>query len=167
MSRARRLQPLQKLALEREQAAARALAQARAATVAREAKLEQLQGYLREYQQGQGMGQSASQSPGPGVGMAGHVTDPRTWQNRQAFLGRLQTAVRQQEAAVQQARADEERAAAHWRERRQEVASLGCVVDRLLAEEQVGVQRQEMRQQDELAARARWHGPCSTEGEEH
>jgi flagellar protein FliJ len=153
MTRARRLQPLQQLALEREQAAARVLAQARANTSTREAKLDQLQMYLREYQQGQGT--------------ATQVTDPRAWQNRQAFLGRLQAAVRQQEAVVAQARLDEERAAAHWRERRQEVASLGCVVDRLLAEEAAGAERQERRQQDELAARARWHGPCSTEGEEY
>ncbi len=153
MTRARRLQPLQQLALEREQAAARVLAQTRANTSSREAKLEQLQLYLREYQQAQGT--------------AAQVTDPRAWQNRQAFLGRLQAAVRQQEAVVAQARLDEERAAAHWRERRQEVASLGCVVDRLLAEEAVGAERQERRQQDELAARARWHGPCSTEEEEH
>jgi flagellar biosynthesis chaperone FliJ len=140
MSRARRLQPLQKLAVEREQVAARALAQARATTSMREAKLEQLQGYLREYQQGQGT--------------AMNVADPRAWQNRQAFLLRLQAAVRQQEGLVTQAR-------------NEEVASLGCVVDRLLAEEAVVEQRQERRQQDEFAARVRWHGPCSTEGEEH
>lgn len=153
MSRARRLQPLQQLAVEREQAAARALAQARATTSTREVKLEQLQGYLREYQQGQGT--------------AMNVADPRAWQNRQAFLLRLQAAVRQQESLVAQARNEEERAAAQWRERRQEVASLGCVVDRLLAEEAVVEQRQERRQQDEFAARVRWHGPCSSEGEEH
>ena len=153
MTRARRLQPLQQLAVEREQTAARALAQARANTVTREAQLAQLQGYLREYQQGQGG--------------AMQVADPRAWQNRQAFLARLQAAVRQQETAVSQARTEEERAAAQWRERRQEVASLGCVVDRLLSEEATVVQRQELRQQDEMAARARWHGACSTDGEEY
>lgn len=153
MSRVKRLQPLQQLALEREQAAARALAQARAVASAREAKLEQLEGYLREYQHGQAV--------------SGLVTDPRSWQNRQAFLARLQAAVQQQQMAVKQAHAEEERAAGYWRERRQEVASLGCVVERLQAEEAAGVQRQELRQQDELAARARWHGTCSTEEEEH
>ena len=76
-------------------------------------------------------------------------------QNFQAFLGRLEDAIRQQQQVVDQARAAADALGATWRERKIESASLGKVVSRLQTQERIVTDRREQAATDERAAMSR------------
>lgn len=137
MSRSERMQPVKNLADSREREAGLSLSDARARVVEHERQLEQLQRYRDEYLAG-----------GPdGLG----TTDTVRLSNRSAFLGRLNDAIREQEARLAEARRESDERADQWRETRVEAAALGRAVDRLRKDEARTSDRKEQREHDELA----------------
>lgn len=144
MKRSDRLRPVHQLADGRERDAGRALGELRRQVEEQERQLEQLRRFRDEYTSG---------NP-PGLG----TTDAVRLANYGAFLGRLNDAIREQERRVAQSRAEAERLADAWRERRAESAALGQAVERLESEERRAGDRREQHEQDELAARPRGPG---------
>lgn len=140
MNRSDRMQPIKNLADSRERDAGKVLADARGVLDERERQLEQLRRYREDYQR-----QNA-----PGIG----AVDPVRLQNYQAFLARLGDAIQQQERSVAEARAELERHADAWREKRVEAAALGRVVDRLKDGERRVEDRREQHDHDERALRS-------------
>ena len=140
MTRSKRMQPIKTLADDRERDAGRALSRAQAALEAAEKQLAELVSYRAEY--------AARQQDGGAVDVA-------RVQNFQAFLGRLEDAIRQQQQVVDQARAAADALGATWRERKIESASLGKVVSRLQTQERVITDRREQAATDERASMSR------------
>ncbi len=140
MTRSERIKPIKTLADDRERDAGRALSRAQAALEAAEKQLSELASYRAEY--------AARQQD------AGAVDIARV-QNFQAFLGRLEDAIRQQQQVVDQARAAADASSAAWRERKIESSSLGKVVSRLQTQERVAIDRREQAATDERASMSR------------
>lgn len=137
MTRSERMKPIQNLADDREREAGIALSRAQDALAAAEKQLSELVSYRAEY---------ASRQHDAGV------LDVARVQNFQAFLGRLEDAIRQQQQVVDRARAAAQAVADTWRERKIESASLGKVVSRLRVQEQAVTDRREQAATDERAA---------------
>ena len=137
MTRSKRMEPIKNLADDREREAGRALSRAQAALEAAEKQLADLVSYRAEY---------AARQQG------GAALDVARVQNFQAFLGRLEDAIRQQQRVVDQARVAAEASGSAWRERKIESASLGKVVTRLQVQERVVSDRRDQAATDERAA---------------
>jgi flagellar FliJ protein len=140
MTRSERIQPIKSLADEREREAGRTLSRAQAALEAAEKQLAELSSYRAEY---------AARQPDGGA------LDVARLQNLQAFLGRLEDAIRQQQQIVDHARVAADASGSAWRERKIESASLGKAVNRLQAQERAATDRREQAATDERASRAR------------
>lgn len=140
MTRSERIKPIKNLADDRERDAGRAVSSAHAALEAAEKQLRDLMTYRAEY---------ASQQQAAGAQDVARV------QNFQAFLGRLEEAIRKQQQVVDQARTTVDAMRASWSERRIESASLGKVVDRLQRQERLAADRSDQVATDERALRAR------------
>lgn len=142
MTRSRRLDPLLKVAEERERAAARALAESLARHRAAEERLGMLQGYRAEYQ-----ARSLSRATG-GMTAAGFLA-------YQAFLERLGQAIGQQEQLVTAARDQVEHDRKLWRDQAGRAQSLGKARAHLRREEHGVELAREQRELDERAALSR------------
>jgi flagellar protein FliJ len=138
MTRSKRIQPIKTLADDKERDAGHLLASAQRILDEQERQRAQLVAYRDDYQ---------SRLARPGQ------LDAVRLQNYQAFLSRLEDALRQQEGLVTAARAEVERCRDAWRERRIEAASLSKAVDRMQLEERHARDRREQAEQDEHAAR--------------
>lgn len=134
------MKPIQNLADDREREAGRVVSHAQAALIAAEKQLAELVSYRAEYAARQQTAESQ---------------DVARIQNFQAFLGRLEDAIRQQQRVVDQARVAAEASTSVWRERKIESASLGKVVGRLQSQERVAADRRDQNATDERAAMQR------------
>jgi flagellar protein FliJ len=134
MTRSKRMQPIKNLADGREREAGAQVATARKALEDAEKQLVQLRAYRAEYASRVNNGAAAD-----GVRL----------QNYHAFLGRLTSAIEQQEKTVADALAALESQTDSWRERRIEAASIGRAVDRMATGERRADDKRTQREDDE------------------
>jgi flagellar FliJ protein len=138
IKRSKRLEPVVKVAENREQQAARALGDAQSALAQAEQRLQELKTYREEYIErfhaNGAQGMSAVQ-----------MGDYRL------FLSKLARAIEQQAELVQQAAAVVEQQRQKWFNRRGKVKMLDNVVSRYQADEQRVLDRKEQLEQDERA----------------
>ncbi|MHA7878421.1 MAG: flagellar export protein FliJ [Saccharospirillum sp.] len=137
MKRSERLQIIEKLARQREDQAARALAQLRAQLENEQAQLVELEGYRADYQaylQRQG-------SEGLSI---------LQWRRTQGFIEQLTQVMRQQEGVIERYRDQEAQLLQRWQGLYQRRRSLGQLVERVSLEEFIAADRAEQKAIDEL-----------------
>ena|ERR1044071_1191663 len=142
MSRAKRLEPVQDVVEAAERRLAQSLAGLQRRLADAESKLLELERYRDEYQQG------LTQRAGGGIGVA-------QLRDYQAFLGRLNEAIRQQQSVVQRARGDRDAEQQRWQHAARRVKAVDHVVDRWQAEDRRVAERREQRDTDERGQRTR------------
>lgn len=138
MKRSTRMQTVRQAVDELERQRAQGLATAERAVHESEAKLAELESYQSNY-----VREFASRA---GRGMAGSGL-----RDYQAFLARLQEAVRQQGVAVARARALRDAEHERWRLAAQRSNSVGRLIDRWQGDERAAADRHEQRETDERA----------------
>ena len=140
MSRAKRLEPVQHLVDDAERRLARSVAALERRVTEAEGKHGELDRYRAEYQQ------QFAHRAAQGMG----ATDLRDYQ---AFLARLNEAIRQQYALVLRARAERDAERGRWQEAARKVKTIDRVADQWRAEERRAQDQKEQRDSDELAQR--------------
>ena len=138
MTRSKRMQPVVKVAVSREQHAARQLGECQRLLDTRNARLAELLAYQAEY------AQRFEASGGAGLDMA-------RMQDYRVFLARLNDAIAQQRRLVEAARSDYEQKKSKWLGARQHAQALDKVVDRYQRDEQRAQGRREQAEIDERA----------------
>lgn len=142
MTRSQRLEPVQRIAEDAERVVARKLAQAEHRLSECEKKLSELKRYHDEY----AAGFAGRASAGMGA---------MALRDYQAFLARLNEAIKQQTAVVQRATAECESVRSEWRLAARKTKAVGHVREKWLAEERLEIQRREQIDTDERAQRAK------------
>jgi flagellar FliJ protein len=142
MNRSERMQPVQHLMEDTERRLARSLVDFEKRVQDAAAKLQELERYLSEYQ-----GQ-LTQRAGKGMG----VMELRDYQ---AFLARLNEAIRQQTAVVQRAAAERDAERLRWQEAARRAKAIDHVVDQWQLQERKAGDRREQIEIDERAQRVR------------
>jgi len=142
MRRADRLEPVQKIVDDTERRLAEHFAAAERLVTACEQKLNELSGYRDDYTKG-----FANRARG-GMGA-------RELMDYQAFMSRLNDAIKQQAQVVERARADRDLQRKHWQEAAKRAKALNVVVDNWTKEEQRAQAKKEQREMDERAQRVR------------
>lgn len=140
MKRADRMAPVQKVLEKAEEASARALGDAQQRLAAAEHKLVELKNYHAEYQRNFLARGKGGQS----------VTALRDFQ---AFLARLEEAVRQQEKVVAVARDQVAHQRHNWQGAARQVKAVESVVERWQDAERQADERREQKDTDERAQR--------------
>ena len=141
MKRAERLEMVQNVVDDQERRRAEALARSETQVTESEAKLAELQAYLDSYVRGFAL---RAQS-GINAVMA---------RDYQAFLGRLEEALRQQSQIVFRARAQRDGEKRNWQGAAQRAEAVGQMVKRFQSEEARDLDRREQSESDERSARA-------------
>lgn len=145
-SRIRRLVPVLDMALEEERKAAGRLGEAQQQIDSAQARLQDLEFYCKEYQNGW------VQRGQQGVG--------RDWLlNYQRFLAQMQTAIEQQQQTVVWNGQSLEKAREQWRQRYQRLEAMRKLIERYREEARLKADRQEQKLLDELSQRAFDRGP--------
>ena len=142
MNRSKRMQPVQELMEDAEKRLARSLAVTEKRVHEAESKLGELERYLGEYQK------QFTQRAGQGIG----VLELRDYQ---AFLARLNDAIRQQRAVVQRAAAVRDAERTRWQEAARRAKAIDHVVDQWQLQERKAEDRREQIEIDERAQRVR------------
>lgn len=140
MTRSKRIAPVQGLFDDAERRLAQSLAALERRASENAAKLEELERYRSEYEQ------QFAQRAGGGIG----ATSLRDYQ---AFLARLNEAIRQQRVLLQRAQGERDVERERWRVAARRAKALGCVVEEWRAEERRTNERREQREIDERAQR--------------
>lgn len=140
MTRSKRMQPVQSVAQRREQVAIQKLGQSQQYLDAQRAKLEELREYRNQY------ARQFEDSGGAGLG-ALRMRDYRI------FLGRLNEAIRQQEAIVIQCDAQHRQTREQWIATRSHSQAINKVVDGFVRQERKQQDKLEQREQDERSQR--------------
>jgi flagellar protein FliJ len=138
MSNSKRLQVVERVADEHERRRAQSLAASERRLNECEAKLRELEGYRLAY------GREFTALAARGAGAL-------RLREFQAFIARLDEAVRQQSELVQRARGELDAERASWREAAQRAEIVGQVVKRRQSDERRVAERQEQRESDERA----------------
>ena len=141
MSRAKRIEPVQDIAEDKEKKLAVSVVACERRVTEAETKLQELERYRLEYQQ-----QYATRAA-RGMG----ATDLRDYQ---AFLARLNEAVKQQQALVQRAGDERDAERRRWQEAACKAKALDHVIDKWKTEERRVADQREQRDSDEFAQRA-------------
>ncbi|HKJ08567.1 MAG TPA: flagellar export protein FliJ [Gammaproteobacteria bacterium] len=141
MTRSKRMQPVVRVAEDRERRAAQALGDAQRRLAENEGKLVELIGYREQYAQGF--------NTAGGVGL-----DARRLHEYRVFLERLGTAISQQSEVVEQLRRDCEHVRRRWLETRTHAQALDKVTERYRQAERKAQERLEQHDSDERALRA-------------
>ncbi len=140
MTRARRLEPIQRIASTREQQAAREWAEARQAAQAAQEQLKALEdylaGYLSDYERARR-----------------ERLDPRRMLDYQRFIARLEAAIEEQRKLLALHSAEAERRRAHWEGKRIARGALDKVTERIQERETQEQHRREQRDQDDRRRR--------------
>lgn len=136
MTRSKRMQPVQRVAKNREQNAVQELGQSQQNLDAQRARLEELRAYRDQY------ARDFEQSGGSGLGAA-RVRDYRI------FLNRLGEAIRQQENLIEQCCSQHQQTRRQWLETRSHSQAIDKVVHRYRREEHRRQERREQQEQDE------------------
>ncbi len=134
------MQPVARLAGEREQRAARALGESRQHLQQQRRQLEELESYRTEYLD---QLQRAART-GIGAGQLRHY---------QSFIGKLSEAIEQQRKVVAAAEEAMSRAQEQWHRSRTRVKVVDTVISTCRSEEQQEEQRNEQKETDERALR--------------
>jgi flagellar FliJ protein len=142
LTRSDRLKPIRQVAQVRERDAARAFGDAQRRLQEEEQRLTELEAYRNEYLQRF----RALQQQGITVAQLLEY---------QAFLGKLEAAVRHQEEVVQQRRGDSERRMAAWSERRTHTRAMDRAVENLTQAEVKAGEQRDQKAQDERNQRRR------------
>lgn len=142
MKRADRLEPVQKIVDDTERRLAEHFAAAERLLNASEHKLQELTGYRDDYTTG------FARRAGGGMGA-------RELVDYQAFMVRLNDAIKQQSQMVQRARGDCELQRKRWQEAAQRAKALGHVIETWQHEELRAADRRDQRDTDERAQRRR------------
>jgi flagellar FliJ protein len=140
MTRTQRLQPVQNVVESAEKRLAQSLATHERRVNEAETKLQELTRYRGEYEQ------QYTQRAGTGIG----VTELRDYQ---AFLGRLNEAMRQQQSVVQRVRADRDVERLRWQDAARRVKAIDHVVTQWQNEERQAEDRRDQRDTDERGQR--------------
>ena len=148
MKRAERLEMVQNVVDDQERRRAEALARSENQVTESEAKLAELQAYLDSYVSG--FAQRAQS--GINAVMA---------RDYQAFLSRLEEALRQQSQIVFRARAQRDGEKRNWQGAAQRAEAVGQMVKRFQSEEARAADRREQSESDERSARAWAYGPVT------
>jgi flagellar protein FliJ len=142
MKRVDRLEPVQKIVDDTERRLAEHYASAERLLRSSEQKLQELTGYRDDYTQG------FAQRAGGGMGARDLV-------DYQAFMSRLNEAIKQQSQVVQRTRNECDTQRKRWQEAAQRAKALGHVIDRWTQEETHATERREQRDADERGQRRR------------
>jgi len=142
MKRSQRLQPLIKLAADKEQAAAQKLGAAQQQVAAAQQQLVELRQYRLEYRQ------QALRSGASGIGINQYI-------ELQRFIAHLDSVIQQQELQLQQRRQEVERCRQLWQQMRAKQQGLAKMSDKLRDQEEVAEARREQKANDEFAQRGR------------
>lgn len=142
MKRAARLEPVQKIVDDTERRMAEHFASAERLLSSNEKKLQELNSYRDDYTQG------FARRAGGGMGA-------RELVDFQAFMTRLNEAIKQQTQVVQQARNERDVQHKRWQEAAQRAKALGNVLERWQQEEVRIADKREQRETDERAQRPR------------
>jgi len=132
------LQPLLDLAMQRSDDAAQALMRFKQVWQEAELKQGQLETYLAEYRnrlQGNTQG-------GLSIDL---------WRDYQAFISKLEIAIKAQEEEVERCRVRWEQSQLEWQAREREVKAYDTLRERHVSAQQANEEKQEQRQQDEFA----------------
>jgi flagellar FliJ protein len=141
MSRADRMQPVQRLYGEHERERARELGTAQRELAEAERRLEELRVYRSEY-----LGAFRKR--------AEQGASIRALRDFQAFLARLELALQQQEQLVAQAREQAAGSRLNWQGAAQQVKVVGSVLERWRQADALAGTRQDQKELDERALRA-------------
>lgn len=141
MTRSKRMDPVLRVAEQRERDAARALGQARQRFEQHRARLRELLEYREEYSR------RFQQTGGGGM-------DMKQLHEYRAFLGRLNDAVAHQHKIIAKAEAEVQRRHGEWTGIRNRLRSLDTVRERFRREEHVQTERREQRELDERISAA-------------
>ncbi len=142
MTRSDRLKPIQQVAQVRERDAARAFGESRCRLEEEEQRLAELEAYRAEYLQRF----RALQQEGITVGQLLEY---------QAFLGKLETALRHQAEIVELRRADAERRMAAWTDRRTHTRAMDRALENMEAAELEARERLDQKALDDRNQRRR------------
>ena len=145
MKRAQRLEMVQNVVDDQERSRAEALAASQRRVTESEAKLAELQAYQDSYIRGFAI-------------RAESGIDGAMARDYQAFLARLEEALRQQTQIVIRARAQRDGEMQIWQGAAQRAEAVGQMVQRFRSEEARALDRQEQVESDERSARAWTHG---------
>lgn len=143
MSRSQRLQIVEKLAKQREDQAAQALAQVRAQLESEESRLEELVQYRQEYLNY--LDTQGSQ----GISM-------QQWHRTQGFIDQLADLAVRQQQAIATWRQREHQVLDKWRELHQRRKNIGGYIDKISTEEAIAADKKEQKLIDELISQ-RFH----------
>ncbi len=145
MKRAERLEMVQNVVEDQERRRAEALATSERQVAESEAKLAELQAYLDSYVRGFAI-------------RAQSGIDAVMARDYQAFLARLEEALRQQTHIVFRARAQRDGERRNWQGAAQRAQAVGQMVRRFQDEEARALDRREQSESDERSARAWAYG---------
>jgi len=140
MTRSKRMQPVQRVAQNREQNAVQKLGQSQQNLDAQQARLEELRAYRDQY------ARDFERSGGSGL-------DATRIQDYRVFLNRLGEAIRQQETLLEQCCSQHEQTRQQWVETRTHSQAIDKVVHRYRRDERRQLERKEQQEQDERALR--------------
>ena len=145
MKRADRLEMVQNVVAGQERRRAEALAASQRRVTESETKLAELEAYQESYVRAFAL-------------RAGNGMDAAMARDYQAFLSRLEEALRQQQQVVVRARAQRDGEMQIWQGAAQRAQAVGHMVKRFLSEEARALDRQEQSESDERSARASVYG---------
>jgi flagellar FliJ protein len=137
VSRSNRLGIVEKLAKQREDQAAQALAQVRTQLEGEEKRLQELADYRQEYQ-GYLDNQGAQ-----GISM-------QQWRRTQSFIDQLSELALRQQQAILTWQQREQQILEKWRELYQRRKNIAQFIDNISTEEAIAADKKEQRQIDEL-----------------
>jgi len=145
MKRAQRLEMVQNVVDDLERRRAEALASSERRVSESEAKLAELEGYQASYFRGFAV-------------RAGSGIDANLARDYQAFLARLEEAIRQQIQVVTRTRAQRDSERQNWQGAAQRAEAVGQMVKRFQTEEVRAADKLEQQESDERSARAWAYG---------
>ena len=140
MNRAKRLQPVQEVVGDTERRLAQSVAGFERRVRESDAKLQELERYRLEYEQ------QFNQRAGQGMTAPG-------LRDYQAFLARLNEAVKQQQALLQRASAERDAEQLRWQQAARRAKALDHVVGKWQADERRADDRRDQRDTDERGQR--------------
>jgi len=141
MTRSKRMQPVQRVAQNREQNAVQKFGQSRQNLDAQRTRLEELRAYRDQY------ARDFERSSGTGL-------DVTRIQDYRVFLNRLGEAIRQQEALIEQCSSQHEQTRQQWIETRTHSQAIDKVMERYRREEHRQQDLREQKEQDEHSQRS-------------
>jgi flagellar FliJ protein len=140
MSRAKRLEPVQEVIGDAERRLAQSVVAFDRRVREAEAKLQELERYRLEYER------QFTERAGQGISAPG-------LRDYQAFLARLNEAVKQQQIIVQRAAAERDAERLRWQQAARRAKALDHVVDQWQADERRASDRREQKDSDERGQR--------------